>query len=119
MVFRSRANPGFRIDGATQVIVQVRAFRHFLEQVEQLERICARSVQIKRAASFSFGLTGSGVLRFDLRPNPRREKQQKTGEGAYSPEKDTGRNVLSTINRSEFLHLFSSCVAYARQNSNW
>src|SRR5436309_5214783 len=109
MVFRSRANPGFRIDGAAQVIVQVRAFRHFLEQVTQLERICARSVQVKRAASFSFGLTGSGVLRFDLRLSPRREKQQKTGEAAYSPEKDTGRNVPSTMNRYKFLHWFSSC----------
>src|ERR1041384_1538751 len=74
MVFRSRANPGFRINGAAQVIVQVRAFRHFLEQVAQLERICARRVQVKRAAALSLGLTTSGTLRFRLCSRPRREE---------------------------------------------
>src|SRR2546430_14464809 len=44
MVFRGGANPGLRIDGPAQVVVQVRAFRHVLEKIEELQRSEERRV---------------------------------------------------------------------------
>src|SRR5438874_11611436 len=47
LVFRRGANPGFRVDGATQMIVEVRAFGHFLEQVAKLQRVRTRCVEVE------------------------------------------------------------------------
>jgi len=40
MIFSRRANPGFRVNRATQMIVQITAFRHAEQEVTKLERIC-------------------------------------------------------------------------------
>ncbi len=40
-VFCGGANPGFRVHGAAQMIVQISAFRHFEKQVAQIEGIRA------------------------------------------------------------------------------
>src|SRR5689334_20632661 len=77
LVFRSRANPRFRVHRTAQMIVQVRAFGHFFQQIAQLQRIRARRFQVQSPAPLAFGLTSSsGTLRFALRPHPRREKDK-------------------------------------------
>ena len=77
LIFRSRANPRFRIHRAAQMIMQVRAFGHFFQEIAQLQRIHARRFQVQSPPPLSCGLTSSsGTLRFALRPHPRREKQK-------------------------------------------
>src|SRR5437899_7993462 len=46
------ANPGLRINGTVEVIVQVRPFGHLQKQVAQLQRIGAGSLQVQRSALF-------------------------------------------------------------------
>src|SRR5690242_39909 len=108
LVFRSRANPRFRIHRPAQMIVQVRAFGHFFQQIAQLQRIRASRFQVQSPAPLSFGLTGSsGTLPFALRPRPRREKE-KTSETTDSQTKGRTQMFLSKTLRGWLFHLSSS-----------
>src|SRR5215472_18520572 len=51
MIFRRGTDPGFRIDGAAQMIVQVRALGHFLEEVAEFQGICSRGFEAERTAT--------------------------------------------------------------------
>src|SRR5207237_7960930 len=84
LVFRRGANPGFRVDGATQMIVEVRAFGHFLEQVAKLQRVRTRCVEVESAAALSFGLRSRRMLHLGLSRCPRREKEKKNGKAPDS-----------------------------------
>src|SRR5579864_4782967 len=50
MIFRGGTDPRLRVDGAAQVIVQIGAFRHFLEQVAELQGIRSRGFEIELRA---------------------------------------------------------------------
>src|SRR5260370_39659308 len=54
MIFGRHANPGFRVNRATQMIMQITAFRHAEQEVTKLEGIWPRGLELKlRAVSGS------------------------------------------------------------------
>ncbi|MBA0085539.1 MAG: hypothetical protein HRJ53_11130 [Acidobacteria bacterium Pan2503] len=80
MIFRRGTDPGFRIDGAAQMIVQVRALGHFLEEVAEFQGTCSRGFEAERTATVAFGRGRAGMPGFRLRAGPGGAREQNAAQ---------------------------------------
>ena len=81
-VLRGIANPGFRVDSAGKVIVQVRAFRHAPEKRFEVERIRARGFVRTGRALLGCSRRRGGFFGHSLGANEHRQDQEEAQRSA-------------------------------------
>src|SRR5260370_31119590 len=82
MIFGGGANPGFRVNSAGEMIVQISAFGHLEEKLAKGERIGARDFEAAGGALFQADLDDSGRRRFRLREGRDGKETQKNKNDA-------------------------------------
>ncbi len=105
IVFGGGANPGFGVDRAGEVVVQVRALGHADEKCVEIQRIGAGEIERVRGAIFGRGLWTARSPRISERWRTLRAISSKgeDGEMIYADEQEIGRFSISAGPQGEFL----------------
>src|SRR5260370_10118970 len=77
MIFGGGANPGFRVNSAAQMIVQIGALRHADQKVTELKRILPRALEVEFSALFGTCRHGRRMRGLSLSQRRQWQESQK------------------------------------------
>src|SRR6266403_1445464 len=102
MIFGCRANPGFRVNSAAQMIVKIGALRHAKKEVTKLKRILPRGLESELGALFGTCRHGRRMRSFGLGQSRRGEEQQKNQNAGRSGETEASRKTYFRVVHKDF-----------------